>query len=57
VRDLVAAVFQIPQEPDVSLPIGAVRDYPGEDFRHLGSILAGVLEVIEKLLVVGQKSR
>jgi hypothetical protein len=56
VGDLVAAMLEIAQKPDVSLPIRPVGDHPGENLGHFGGIDPGVLELVEELLVTGQKS-
>ena len=55
VGDLVAAVLEVAQEPDIPVPIGPIGDHAGEEFRHLGGVLSRVLEMIEKLLVMRQK--
>jgi hypothetical protein len=56
-RDFVAPMLQIAQTPNVALPIDAVVDHASENFRHLGGVLPSILEVLEELLVVGQKPR
>jgi hypothetical protein len=50
-------MLQIAQQPDLPLAVRPVGDHPGENLRDLSGIDTGVLELVEELLVTGQKPR